>query len=73
MAVCCGNCRKHIRANFVAIRCLMLKCWQLRFIKKFAMESDTVLCCTAGYVILVSVVVIVSVNVTVDVTAKIRT
>jgi hypothetical protein len=26
MAVCCGNCRKQISADFVAIRCLMLKC-----------------------------------------------
>jgi hypothetical protein len=27
MAVCCGNCRKHIIADFVAIQGLMLKCW----------------------------------------------
>jgi hypothetical protein len=26
MAVCCGNCRKQINENFVAICCLMLQC-----------------------------------------------
>ena len=24
--VCCGNCREHISDDFVAVRCLMLKC-----------------------------------------------
>jgi len=39
MAVCCGNCRKHISADFVAIRCLMLKCWHITFNNQCALES----------------------------------
>ena len=32
MAVCCGNCKEQISADFLAIRCLMLKCWHLNLI-----------------------------------------
>ena len=39
MAVCCGNCRKQISAHFVAIRCLMLKCWHITFNNRCALES----------------------------------
>jgi len=27
--VCCGNCKEQISADCVAIRCLVLKCWEL--------------------------------------------
>jgi len=27
--VCCGSCREQISADCVAIRCLVLKCWEL--------------------------------------------
>jgi hypothetical protein len=70
MAVCCGNCRKHISAQFVAICCLMSSCWanNLLLVLGFIHISETVLCCAALFVSVVGVVVIVSVNVTVIVT-----
>jgi hypothetical protein len=39
MAVCCGNCRKQISADFVAIGCLMLKCWHIKFNNRCALSS----------------------------------
>jgi len=38
-AVCCGNCGEQIRADFVAIRCLVLKCWHITFNNHCASES----------------------------------
>jgi len=64
MAVCSGNCRKHISVNFVGIRCLMLKCWHIMFNNhcnsQMLVDRD-MLCCR---LCVVSVAVIMSVNMT---------
>jgi len=35
----CGNCNKHIGANIVAIRCVILKCRHIKIINRCALES----------------------------------